>query len=338
MADELEQSFQILKQTIPLLIKHQISAIPTNYALWYTYASNQSAPLNAELDRLTLNDHPLSSAKIQELYRQHIADSQEVGAWQLRQSLEAMLTELSQSLLDTRSDTQNFKQSIDNRLSDLDKVEKEGWSVEEVMQLVRSLVKETQHIKRSTLDFAAALATAEKEIADLREQLKDSQQHALYDALTGLHNRRYLDEELRVMKPDKGTCLIMVDIDHFKSINDQFGHQMGDRVLKAVGKKLKDCCRDNAMAFRFGGEEFAVLLQTSKLNQAIHQADVMRRAIEKVSVIDRRTGKTLDGISASFGVAEFSGSMRNSDLLEQADKQLYQAKTLGRNRVMPLSK
>ncbi|WP_102794236.1 GGDEF domain-containing protein [Bowmanella denitrificans] len=336
MADELEKSFQVLKQTIPLLIKHQISAIPTNYALWYTYASNQSAPLNAEVDKLTVNNQPISAAKIQELYRQHLADTQEVEAWQLRQTVEAMLIELSQSLGDTRSDTQNFKQAIDNRLSDLDKVEREGWSVEEVMQLVRSLVKETQHIKRSTLDFTAALSSAEKEISELRAKLKDSQQNALFDALTGLYNRRYLDEELKVMQPDKGTCLVMVDIDHFKSINDQFGHQMGDRVLKAVGKKLKDSCRDNASAFRFGGEEFAVLLKDSKLKQAIHQAEVMRRAIEKVSVVDRRTGKSLDGISASFGVAEFSGAMRRSDLLEQADKQLYQAKTLGRNRVMPL--
>ncbi|GAA0375893.1 GGDEF domain-containing protein [Bowmanella denitrificans] len=336
MADELEKSFQVLKQTIPLLIKHQISAIPTNYALWYTYASNQSAPLNAEVDKLTVNNQPISAAKIQELYRQHLADTQEVEAWQLRQTVEAMLIELSQSLGDTRSDTQNFKQAIDNRLSDLDKVEREGWSVEEVMQLVRSLVKETQHVKRSTLDFTAALSSAEKEISELRAKLKDSQQNALFDALTGLYNRRYLDEELKVMQPDKGTCLVMVDIDHFKSINDQFGHQMGDRVLKAVGKKLKDSCRDNASAFRFGGEEFAVLLKDSKLKQAIHQAEVMRRAIEKVSVVDRRTGKSLDGISASFGVAEFSGAMRRSDLLEQADKQLYQAKTLGRNRVMPL--
>ncbi|GAB3012284.1 GGDEF domain-containing protein [Bowmanella dokdonensis] len=336
MSDELERSFQVLKQTIPLLIKHHISAIPTNYALWYTYASNQSEQLNQQLDRLVADDQPISPARAKELYRLHLADDQEVDAWQLRQSLEAMLVDLSQSLKDTRDDTQSFKQAIDSRLSDLDKVEREGWSVEEVMELVRSLVRETQHIRTSTLDFSAALVTAEKEIAELRAQLKASQQDALYDALTGLHNRRYLEDEFRVMQADKGTCLIMVDIDHFKSINDEYGHQMGDRVLKSVAKKLQDSCRDNAMAFRFGGEEFAVLMQGSQLGQAIHKADVMRRTIEKMTVSDRRTGKILKGITASFGVAEFKNGMRQSDLLEQADKQLYQAKTLGRNRVMPI--
>ncbi|WP_088330455.1 GGDEF domain-containing protein [Lacimicrobium sp. SS2-24] len=334
--ENIEASFQILKQTVPLLLKHRISAIPTNYALWYTYASGQSAELNAELDKMTENQRPLSSAKAQELHRAYLADQQEVSTWQLRQSLEAMLVDLTQSLTDTKTDTQGFKHSMDNCLEDLEKVEREGWSVEEVMTLVREMVRETQQIKRSTLDFSASLATAEKEIAQLRRQLAESQKDALYDALTGLYNRRVLDEEIAAMAPDQGVCLIMIDIDHFKSINDQYGHQMGDRVLKAIAKRIKDNCRENAVAYRFGGEEFSVLMTASKLSQAIHQAESMRRAMERVSVIDRRSGKNLDGVTASFGVAEYKKGMRRSDLLEQADKYLYEAKRLGRNRVMPM--
>jgi diguanylate cyclase len=336
MSDELETSFQTLKQTIPLLLKHKISAIPTNYALWYTYVSGQSGELNAELDKMTENGRPLSPARAQELHRKYLSDQQEVSTWQLRQSLEAMLVELNQSLTDTRTDTHDFKNTMDNCLADLEKVENEGWSVEEVMSLVREMVRETQQIKRATLDFTASLASAEKEIDQLRRQLAESQKDALYDALTGLYNRRVLDEEIAAMQAGQGICLIMIDIDHFKSINDQYGHQMGDRVLKAIGKRLKDSCRDNAVPYRFGGEEFSVLMTCSKLPQAIHQAESMRRTMEKVSVIDRRTGKTLDGITASFGVAEYKQDMRRSDLLEQADKQLYEAKRLGRNRVMPM--
>ncbi|GGD64568.1 GGDEF domain-containing protein [Lacimicrobium alkaliphilum] len=334
--ESIDKSFQTLKQTIPLLLKHKISAIPTNYALWYTYATGQCNELNAELDKMIENDRPLSSARAQELHRNYLSDQQEVSTWQLRQSLEAMLVELTQSLTDTRSDTHSFKNTMDICLTDLEKVEREGWSVEEVMTLVREMVRETQQIKRSTLDFTASLASAEKEIDQLRRQLAESQKDALYDGLTGLYNRRVLDEDIAAMEAEQGVCLIMIDIDHFKSINDQYGHQMGDRVLKAIAKRIKDTCRDNAVPYRFGGEEFSVLMTASKLSQAIHQAESMRRTMEKVSVIDRRTGKTLNGITASFGVAEYKKDMRKSDLLEQADKLLYEAKRLGRNRVMPM--
>ncbi|MDF2178559.1 diguanylate cyclase [Aliiglaciecola sp. CAU 1673] len=337
MTDDKEQSYQILKQTIPLLLKHQIPAVPTNYALWYTYASNQSEELNQALDKLMEQNSTITPSRALELQRQYLADQQEVDTWSLRQSLEAMLIELSQSLHDTKTDTQHFRQAIDTSLSELDKVEKEGWSIEETMALVRSLVKETQLFKRTTQEFTAALTSAEKEITELRQQLKASQSQALYDGLTGVYNRRCLDEELEVMEPEQGVCLIMVDLDHFKSINDRFGHQMGDRVLKAVAKRLKEVCGERATVYRFGGEEFSVLMKGVKLPQALHLAEVMRRNIEKVSVIDRRTNQTLDGISASFGAAIFEQGMRRSDLLEQADKQLYQAKKLGRNRVMPIA-
>ncbi|AWL12049.1 Diguanylate cyclase VdcA [Saliniradius amylolyticus] len=336
MSDELDKSFQVLKQTIPLLLKHKIPAIPTNYALWYTYTANQKPELNRELDAMTEAGRPMSKVHAKELYRKHFADEQEVSSWQLRQSLEAMLIELSQSLTDTKNNTHEFKQCMDSCMDDLDKVEKEGWSMDEVMQLVRTMVTETQQIRRSTLDFSAALISAEKEIAELRSKLEETQHDAFYDALTDLYNRRYLDEELDNMKVEDGVCLIMIDADHFKEVNDNYGHQMGDRVLKAIAKQLKQKCRDNAVPYRFGGEEFAVLMTHSSLKQATRQAELIRKSLEKITVVDRRANRTLSGITASFGVAEYQKGMRRSDLLEQADKQLYEAKRLGRNRVMPI--
>jgi diguanylate cyclase len=337
VSDKLfEDSFANLKQTIPLLVKHKISAIPTNYALWYTYVSNQSTELKAAIDQVIDGKLQLSEIKAKELYRQHISDKQEVSAWELRQSLEAMLIELSQSVKDTRSETNNFKSNMDNCMDDLAKVEKEGLSVEEVMALVRNLVKETQAIRSSTIIFNSSLSDAQKEIHRLREQLEESQQEALYDALTGLCNRRYFDEELatQALKPD--LSLILVDLDHFKKINDTHGHVMGDLVLKATAKKLQGACRENAQAFRFGGEEFVIILPRTSLSKARQVAESMRRAIEKIGVKDKRSGEVLGDITASFGVAQLEKGMNPLALIEKADKFLYEAKRLGRNRVMPM--
>lgn len=337
MSDKsFEDSFATLKQTIPLLVKHKISAIPTNYALWYTYVTNESPELTTAVEQVLENKLQLSEIKTKELYRKHISDQQEVSAWELRQSLEAMLIELSQSVKDTRSETNNFKSTMDNCMDDLAKVEKEGLSVEEVMELVRTLVKETKTIHGSTLAFNSALADAQKEIEQLREQLEESQQEALYDALTGLCNRRFFDEELAAQAMKPGLCLILVDLDHFKKVNDNHGHVMGDLVLKATAKKLQAVCREGAQAFRFGGEEFVVIVPNANLAKARQMAESMRRAIEKIGVKDKRSGEVLGGITASFGVAQLEKGMNPLALVEKTDKLLYQAKDLGRNRVMPM--
>ena len=338
MADSnIEKSFDTLKLTIPQLLKHKVSAEPTNYALWYTYVLNESPDLKSAMDQIVDNDLQWSEVKTKELYRKHIADTETVSAWELRQSVEAMIVELSQSLKDTHSETARFKDTMDNCVDDLAKIEKEGLSVEEVMALVRNLVKDTQNIRRSTISFNAALTDAQNEIQALRSQLEQSQQEALYDALTGLCNRRYFDEELAAQSLNPKLSLMIVDLDHFKKINDTYGHVMGDLVLKATAKKLQATCRQGAQAFRFGGEEFAVIVPNCDFSIARRMAESMRSAIEKIAVKDKRSGKIVGDITASIGVAELTKDMNPLALIEQADKQLYEAKRLGRNRVMPMT-
>lgn len=335
-ANEIEQSFVHLKQTVPLLVKHKISAVPTNYALWYTYVSNKSPQLNQKLDAAVESNLPISEVKAKDLYRSYVSDKEEVTAWDLRQSLEGMVIELNQSLKDTKSDTLDYKRVMDSCIDDLSKVEKEGWSVSEVLALVRNMVKEAQNIRQSTISFNGALATAEKEIAKLKSQLQVSQQEALYDALTGLCNRRYFDSELTSQSALSQVSLCLIDIDHFKKINDNYGHQMGDLVLKAVAKKLQSCCRENAQIFRYGGEEFAVIMPNFDFKRARQMADVMRRSIEKIAVKDRRSGESLGDISVSAGVAQMEPQENQDTWLQRADEYLYEAKRLGRNRVMPM--
>ncbi|MFQ3236297.1 MAG: diguanylate cyclase [Paraglaciecola sp.] len=334
---KFEKSFATLKHTIPLLLKHKIPAIPTNYALWYTYADNKTPALTAAINEVVEHNMPLSVAKTEDLYRTHVAQKQDVSVWQLRQSLDAMIIELSQSVQDTRQQTNSFKSIMDSCMDDLAKVKKEGVSVEEVMDLVRTLVQQTKSIRGSTLSFNSALIDAEQEIALLRRQLQQSQHHALYDALTGLCNRRYFDEELasHALRPD--VCLILVDLDHFKMINDSHGHVMGDLVLKATAKKLQAMCQDCAQAFRFGGEEFAVLVTESSISEVRQMAETMRKAVERIALRDKSSGEILDGITASFGVAQLQKGMNPLALIELADKHLYDAKNLGRNRVLPLA-
>ncbi|XOV80673.1 MAG: GGDEF domain-containing protein [Aestuariibacter sp.] len=337
MSDDLEKSFQVLKQTVPLLLKHRISAEPENYALWYTYVSNQSPELTKEVDTALERFKSLSKARTQQLIRDYVSDKEEVEAWQLRQSIEAMLIELNQSMKDTRVENKHFQKAMDKSLDGLQKIEDESFSVKDVMKVVRTMVKEGEQIRRNAKEYDATIASAEKEIKILREKLAVSEKQAMVDALTNLYNRRFFDSELDSATENKDVALILADVDHFKQFNDTHGHQMGDQVLRAVAKKLKNACREGQEAFRYGGEEFAIICRGVNQKRASHIAENMRMAIEKIQLKHKSSGKTVSGISASFGVSVYQEDcLTSAKLIEVADNNLYEAKRLGRNRVMPM--
>ena len=273
------------------------------------------------------------------MYREYIADPVELDVRDMRQNLDAMVTELSQSLKDTNIDATVFQQRIDNNFQKLSEIENEGFSLEQVLGLVRTLVKESDNIRSSTEYFTGQLQKAQQEINALKTRLLETEKDVLFDALTGVLNRRAFNEDIDglINCAPNGTCLILLDIDHFKAFNDNYGHQLGDQVLKAVAKRAQEACRDGVKFYRFGGEEFAILVPKSQLRVARQLAESIRRGVEKLSLKDRRQGAKIDNITASFGVCQWQEKMSVSQLIEGADKLLYEAKRLGRNRVLPIA-
>ena len=123
---------------------------------------------------------------------------------------------------------------------------------------------------------------------------------------------------------------IMADLDHFKEVNDTYGHTVGDRLLQDAAKALGRQCREVDQAARYGGEEFAIVVPDETVSTAVHLAERCRKAVEKVSLSAR--GETIF-TTASFGVADASGLSSPEALMERADEALYWAKKAGRNRV-----
>ncbi|WP_415226889.1 GGDEF domain-containing protein [Psychromonas sp.] len=335
--DLIIESAAKLKKAVPLMMKYKVATTPLNYSLWYSYVSNDIPELNEKLDDLIANHDVCPPIQAESLYREFVADKTESSTWELRQSIEKMLIELDQTLIDTDSDTDKFQASVDKTFVDIHRAEDAGYSIDEVIGLLKKLESDSKNMQRSTQFFSNSLAIAKTEIGSLKEQLKKSQKQALYDSLTGLLNRAAFDTEvsLYLSKDNQGLCLIMADIDHFKDFNDQWGHLLGDQVLKAVGRKLNDSMRNGATVYRFGGEEFVILLPKSNLRIARHFAETLRKTIEKLTLKDKRTAQMIKNITASFGVSEFAKGDSLSGLIARADEHLYQAKRLGRNRVLP---
>ena len=173
---------------------------------------------------------------------------------------------------------------------------------------------------------------------ELKRALHDLQEQAITDPLTGLLNRRYLREYLpreltRARRNGASLAVIMIDIDYFKRINDTFGHEAGDLVLRELGALLRSHIRASDLACRFGGEEFALVLSDASLEGAMQKAEAIRVSVKGLDLKYR--DQPLGRITASLGVALFPGHAEDADsLMRVADEALYHAKGGGRDRAV----
>ncbi len=169
------------------------------------------------------------------------------------------------------------------------------------------------------------------DISDWEKELKEFKQMAFMDNLTGVYNRRYFENLLK-LEMEKANrynlpfSLLLFDIDHFKKINDTFGHAIGDEVLKTLCEIVSENLRKSDCLARWGGEEFVILTSYTPLEEAFSLAERLRSSIESYPF--PKVGK----VTCSFGVAEFKKGLSPQEFFERADQALYQAKRTGRNR------
>lgn len=157
---------------------------------------------------------------------------------------------------------------------------------------------------------------------------------AMIDGLTGLHNRFYLDAQLTLAlaaarRSGEPLSCVMADVDHFKQINDECGHQFGDEVLRKIGSILTELCRDSDIVCRYGGEEFTLLMPNTPLRDAVVVSERLRRAVETTEFWHRERRVP---VTCSFGVARLGDTIPPT-VIELADQALYRAKRGGRNQV-----
>ncbi|GAB2648699.1 GGDEF domain-containing protein [Vibrio panuliri] len=335
--DVFKKSTANLKKAVPLMMKNHVAATPANYALWYTYVDNSMPKLNLELESVIENYGICPPGAGERLYNKHVATQSETKLSDLRANIEILVNEVASSMNDTLNDTSQFSAMIDKSFKNLERVEDESMSLDDVMAVVRQLVDESRDIRHSTSFLSNQLNTASKEISRLKNQLAEVQRDALFDSLSGLYNRRSFDNDVHTLcQSGQNFCLILADIDHFKHYNDSYGHLFGDSVIRGLARRLQSSCRDGITAYRFGGEEFAIIVPNRSLRVARQFAESLRRAVEKLSIKDRRSGKQVGNITASFGVTERHEDECAEPLIERTDQLLYEAKQLGRNRVMPV--
>ncbi len=212
-------------------------------------------------------------------------------------------------------------------------------SPEQLRMAIGYLIAENNKMRKETGDLQANLKESEVQIERLRENLELAEKTGMKDSLTSLWNRRAFDKMLDLqveLAPQKKTpvCLILVDIDHFKKINDRFGHLVGDEILKLVGNTLAKNVKGRDFIARFGGEEFAIILPETSLGNAIILASQLRQHLESQKWVLSKRNEVVGTVTASFGISQLRSGESKESFLEHADKKLYDAKNSGRNRVV----
>lgn len=190
-----------------------------------------------------------------------------------------------------------------------------------IYPLIRTQVKEEGKLRAMTESLSARSETLE--VA------------ALTDSLTGMQNRRFFDDALReyiqeFRKIEKPLGLMVLDLDHFKAVNDTHGHDVGDEVLRAVAGCLREMTRYHDVVARLGGEEFAIVAPNMSEHLLVKLAERIRKAVSGLVIV---TGNVRLRVTVSIGLAMWDGSEDAETLYRRADRQLYEAKKQGRNRV-----
>ncbi|MFZ5890184.1 MAG: GGDEF domain-containing protein [Myxococcota bacterium] len=213
------------------------------------------------------------------------------------------------------------------RGNDPNVIRKEAENVASLVQTAMSQRKQRQ---------AEQVALLSDKIQKLRDELQQAREQAAIDPLTQLHNRASLDGHLERVADlafllNSSPCLLMIDVDHFKSINDQYGHPMGDEVLRRVADTLvRQFLRREDFVARYGGEEFVVVIPDSTLQNAKKRAERVREAVEELA-IDSAKGALK--VTISIGISSLAEGDSGKTWLSRADAALYEAKARGRNTV-----
>jgi diguanylate cyclase len=209
---------------------------------------------------------------------------------------------------------------------------------EQVRVVVSLLVAENERMRQDSATLTLKLEDSQKQIESLRASLTQAEEVVLKDPLTGTGNRRCFDvtmEKAILESRQKKTplSLVMCDIDHFKRVNDAFGHQVGDEIIKMFARVIEANIRDEDTVIRYGGEEFAIVLPMTEQDAAKAIAERVRKQFESKRLTIRETNQKVGQLTASFGVAQFRTGDDVDMLVQRADAKLYDAKSSGRNRV-----
>jgi diguanylate cyclase (GGDEF) domain len=327
-------AYGLARQALDAMEAHGVWPTAVNFELWTYYVGAPDSPLGQEIARLLSAGEAFTDLLADELAAAYLPKAKLTE--QIRDAGDALTKELEAVSLAIKT-AQKSSEAYGDTLAGASRTlaGAEGFDLKAV---VDTLISATRRVQQENEVLESRLSQSTAQVAKLREHLEQVRRDATTDGLTNLANRKAFDEELSracadALNAGQELTLALIDIDHFKTFNDTWGHQTGDQVIRYVASVIGRVGAPPRFAARYGGEEFALIFPRERAELATTVLEDIREEVASRMLKRRSTNDDLGAITISAGLAELRRGESAHALMERADKALYVSKRSGRNRV-----
>ena len=331
-----EKSAELLRAVLTQMAHHDAAFHPHTFTIWYEHLAGMNLGLTEALQTCVREQPRLDDAAIARLYGDHVAEIDAGSVQRTSEAIQNVIAEVAASA----ARTGNRAGSFGADLTELDTALQDRQAdAPDLTQTVQRTLASTALMQEAASALSRQVESSQGEIDRLRKDLTRAREEALVDPLTQVVNRRGFDLQLTAMltQPEqawRNHALVMFDIDRFKTVNDTYGHVMGDRLLQAVAAGLQAGVTESGLRIaRYGGEEFALLMPNSNAQAATACAESLCARIRAMKVRDRRSQNVVLTVTVSAGVGVMRAGDDATSFVARADAALYAAKEAGRDRV-----
>jgi diguanylate cyclase len=327
-----ERSAELLRLALAQIGRYEAACNPVAFAVWYEHVAQVNPPLSAEIHRLESQAGTLDDEVVWSLYQRHVAPTDAQAMERIGLDLQRVMSRLA----DAASTTGERAGAFDTQLAGLEAAMRAN-DLPRLAEVLARVLAGTADMTHAARALGQDLSASQAEIERLRAELQRARVEALVDPLTTLLNRKGFDQRMQGLLAQpadarRHDCLVMFDIDHFKRVNDGYGHLIGDRVIHQVGRVLRAAITDPAQAVaRYGGEEFALLAPATTVDEALRLAEQMRARVKALRFCSRRSQQLLLTVTLSAGLTARQPGDDAASLIARADQALYRSKQRGRD-------
>ena len=332
-----EQTVSLLRLALAQMGLHDAALNPLTFAVFYEHVATTNPRLSAAIAEAQASNPRLTDGVVQQLHRRFIADADGAETDRISGNIQRLMTDIADSATQTGQTAGRFGQTLGGLSGALASADRADTAA--LTPHIHEALAGTQEMQSAVQALQRQVGSSRSEIDQLRADLLRTREEASLCPMTRVLNRRGFEQKLDSMleqAPPAGAehCLIMLDIDHFKRVNDTHGHVVGDRVIAGMGEVLRSVPAEPGMACaRYGGEEFAILLPATTMGKAAQVAEAVRQRTKAMKLRNRSTQEVLVSITVSAGVAAWRPGEDGHALISCADAALYRSKQGGRDRV-----